>query len=248
MAYYTPSGLPANQTREISAQIRNEYALLAAGFNMLPLPAFLWGGAANFATDTGAANAYVVTNGSAYVTGYYDGLTLNIRALAANTGASTLNLNGLGLKAIVRADGTALQAGDILAGQPFSVIYNNAAGNFTIGITSGIAVNALASATAASASASAASLSAAAAAASEAAAALSAAQASTITANGAPLWVSGTTYTQGYGVYSPLSFQTYRLSVASLLSTVDPSIDTTNWTALGGGSVPDFLLYAQGII
>ena len=91
MAYYTPSGLPANQTREISAQIRNEYALLAAGFNMLPLPAFLWGGAANFATDTGAANAYVVTNGSAYVTGYYDGLTLNIRALAANPLVRTID-------------------------------------------------------------------------------------------------------------------------------------------------------------
>lgn len=65
-------------------------------------------------------------------------------------------------------------------------------------------------------------------------------------ANGATLWVSGTTYAAGALVYSPTNFQTYRKTTASSVSTVDPINDSTNW-ALLGGQVPDFLLMAQGV-
>ncbi len=50
-------------------------------------------------------------------------------------------------------------------------------------------------------------------------------------ANGGQLWVSGTTYAQGYLVYSPLSKRSYRRLVAGA-GTVDPSLDTTNWGIL----------------
>jgi hypothetical protein len=42
----------------------------------------------------------------------------------ANTGAATLNLNGLGAKAIQRNGGIALRSGDIKAGQPYWLLYD----------------------------------------------------------------------------------------------------------------------------
>jgi hypothetical protein len=47
----------------------------------------------------------------------------------------------------------------------------------------------------------------------------------------APAWVSGTTYTQGQVVYSPLNFCSYRRTVTGA-GTADPSLDATNWAAL----------------
>lgn len=41
-------------------------------------------------------------------------------------------------------------------------------------------------------------------------------------------WVSGTTYAQGFQVWSPANYVTYRRKVAGA-GTVDPSADTTNW-------------------
>lgn len=46
---------------------------------------------------------------------------------------------------------------------------------------------------------------------------------------GAQLWVSGTTYSVGVLVYSPLTARTYRRKIAGA-GTTDPSLDTTNWT------------------
>ena len=50
---------------------------------------------------------------------------------------------------------------------------------------------------------------------------------------GAVLWVSGTSYSAGYVVYSPINFQNYRC-IISTSSTTDPSLDSVNWTYLGG--------------
>lgn len=50
--------------------------------------------------------------------------------------------------------------------------------------------------------------------------------------SGAVLWVSGTTYTLGFLVYSPINYQNYRRIIAGA-GTTDPSLDTTNWTAVG---------------
>ena len=52
---------------------------------------------------------------------------------------------------------------------------------------------------------------------------------------GAVLWVSGTSYAVGYVVYSPIDFQNYRC-IQATSGTTDPSLDTTNWVAIGGGS------------
>jgi len=68
-------------------------------------------------------------------------------------------------------------------------------------------------------------------AATNAAASASAAAASAAAAasgSGASAWVSGTNYTLGTCVYSPINFKTYRCKVAGV-STTDPSLDNTTW-------------------
>ena len=63
-------------------------------------------------TDTGAANAYVVTLPMT-LTAYQLGQTVRFKAVNPNTGASTVNVNGLGVINIVGGNNTALQGGEI---------------------------------------------------------------------------------------------------------------------------------------
>lgn len=66
--------------------------------------------------DTGAANAYVVSNLAAF-TAYptSSGLTLDVSIANANTGASTLNVDGLGAKPILGLGLQPLQGGELVA-------------------------------------------------------------------------------------------------------------------------------------
>lgn len=88
-----------------------------------------------YAVDTGAANAYACAPTPA-ITGYTVGLVVRFKAVNANTTASTLAVNGLATKSIVRNDGTsALRVGDILAGQMVNVVYDGT--NFQLVNSSG---------------------------------------------------------------------------------------------------------------
>lgn len=72
--------------------------------------------------DTGVANAYAVaTPWAATLTA---GLELTIKAAHANTGASTLAVNGGAAKAITKTGTTALAGGEISANQIIVVIYD----------------------------------------------------------------------------------------------------------------------------
>ena len=73
--------------------------------------------------DSGAADAYVITP-SPSVGAYEEGQKLVFRATNANTGASTLNANGLGAIAIQTPDGQALSSGAIVAGGYYEVVYD----------------------------------------------------------------------------------------------------------------------------
>lgn len=86
--------------------------------------------AGNYALDTGAANAYVVALDPAIVA-YADGMTVRVKAVNANTGASTLNTGG-GVKSLVSDVGAALAAGDIPSGSIFTATYILAADKFYI--------------------------------------------------------------------------------------------------------------------
>jgi hypothetical protein len=74
--------------------------------------------------STGSANAYALTYGMA-PSAYATGERYAFRASFTNTGAATLNINGLGAKNVRKGDGTtALGANDILVSQIVEVVYD----------------------------------------------------------------------------------------------------------------------------
>jgi hypothetical protein len=105
------SGLqPASQIDTNFANLKNVINDSASGF-------------VNFATDVGGANNYVVTL-TPPPSGYVAGFTIVMLPANTNTGAPTIAVNSLGSVAIVRTDGTAVQAGDIVAGTAIAMTYN----------------------------------------------------------------------------------------------------------------------------
>jgi len=102
---------------------------------------WVWG------TDTGAANAYVVTVPPFIqpLVAYQAGMAVKFKAVNANSGSSgsTINVNGLGTVGLKRAGGAALNSGDIVSGQVLEVVYDGA--NFQmvnyVGISAGSTTN-----------------------------------------------------------------------------------------------------------
>lgn len=80
-------------------------------------------GALAYAADTGEANAYVLSLSPA-LDAYITGMPICFNAENANTGASTIDINGLGTKTIKKNGSEDLSIGDILAGQIVTVIYD----------------------------------------------------------------------------------------------------------------------------
>ncbi len=80
-------------------------------------------------TTTGIVNAYILTPSPA-ITTYADATSFFIKISITNTGASTINISGLGVKAITRPNGVALQANDLIANQVYTIKYNGTAGGF----------------------------------------------------------------------------------------------------------------------
>ena len=85
-----------------------------------------------FFTDSGTANAYVLTPVSPFKSpvssgageGYFNGMIIIFRAGNANSGASTINVNSAGVKNLKKADGTDVATGDILTTRDVSFRYN----------------------------------------------------------------------------------------------------------------------------
>ncbi len=77
-------------------------------------------------TTTGTAAALVLTFTVAPA-GLIKGARYAFFASQTNTGAMTLNVNGLGAKSILQQDGAALAAGQIVTGSAITVIYDGAA-------------------------------------------------------------------------------------------------------------------------
>lgn len=77
-------------------------------------------------TPYGAAtgtDTYAVTLAPA-MTAYETGVPFRVKFANANTGAATLNVNGLGAKALKKAASVALDANDIVAGEIYSLVYD----------------------------------------------------------------------------------------------------------------------------
>jgi hypothetical protein len=75
-------------------------------------------------TNTGgSANAYTASFNPA-LTAYTEGVAIAVKINAANTGASTININGLGAKSIRDPRGNTLTAGKFTAGSIYTLRYN----------------------------------------------------------------------------------------------------------------------------
>ncbi|RII32864.1 hypothetical protein D2A34_21965 [Clostridium chromiireducens] len=71
---------------------------------------------------TSGTNTYAVTNSE--ITAYTDGLTVRVKIGNASTGASTININGLGAKTILDTLGNSITSGGLKAGLPYHLSYN----------------------------------------------------------------------------------------------------------------------------
>jgi hypothetical protein len=74
-------------------------------------------------TTAGSANAYTLTSGLS-LSAYVSGQSFIIKANFTNSGAATLNVDGLGAKSLVKAVSTAVASGDIVSGKIYRVAYD----------------------------------------------------------------------------------------------------------------------------
>lgn len=122
--YFNGESQIARHTKAKSGFINSLIATLAAAFDLLPGKDKLLQNRVTHYADTGTANTCVVTM-SPPITSYVDGLKLRLIVAATNTGACTLNVNGIGARAIKIFDNTDPVAGDLTAGDVIEVVYQS---------------------------------------------------------------------------------------------------------------------------
>ena len=99
----------AAATTATGAQLDANFNSLAAAMNSPLQPA-------NYLLDTGTADNYAVAFGTGIVPTYTAGLMIQMMVLHSNSGASTIDVNSLGAKNILRQSGATLSASDLVAG------------------------------------------------------------------------------------------------------------------------------------
>ena len=76
-----------------------------------------------YGVDAGSANAMIVSLTPA-LREYKAGVAIRVKAAVANTGATQININGLGARNIVHPDGSALAANDVAANEIIELVYD----------------------------------------------------------------------------------------------------------------------------
>lgn len=151
--YYnvTTTFIPGTKAR--SDEVNTEYQGIAAAFDLLPTStAALTTGTATLGTESGSGNGYVLTMPDTRLANA-DGDEIVFLATHTNTGAATANVDTIGAVPLVRADGSAMEANDIVSGLFYVARYDNTNTRFQlIGPSASYLTNAQASASAAAAS------------------------------------------------------------------------------------------------
>jgi hypothetical protein len=132
-----------------SGAVNQRFQAVETAFEQLPAKVKLQQSRVTFIAVTGTnslAGALDTSPGS-----YAAGLRVGFVVANTNSGAATLNLNGLGATAIKRFNGADLSAGDLTAGQVVELLHDGT--NFVLGSASSAGFAAAASAGAAAASA-----------------------------------------------------------------------------------------------
>ena len=88
-------------------------------------------GPGDYQTDTGADGAHYVITTAPVTNLLYNGAAYTFKAAHSSTGAATLNV-GPGAVALVRNDGGALSAGDIVAGTVYACVYDALGNHFML--------------------------------------------------------------------------------------------------------------------
>ena len=126
--YFNHDAPLARHTLARAEELNAKLTAVAAGFDRLPSEAVLKQGRVTHATAAGAADSYHLT--LPYPpTAYTEGMrvTFRVPAGAGNAGASAVNINGLGVKPILRIDGTPPTGGDLPAGGVIDLCYDGTA-------------------------------------------------------------------------------------------------------------------------
>lgn len=120
--FIADAGFDALDNGDLDGLLTNyKAAIQAIAANAVPNSERVHGG-----QDTGTANTIVATVSPAI--GSYDFQALYlIRIAATNSGPSSVNLNGIGARPLVRMDGTQVRAGDVVAGSVVPFVYNGSA-------------------------------------------------------------------------------------------------------------------------
>jgi hypothetical protein len=124
--YFNAPDAPVDFTLARASVIKTLFASIAAAFDKLPAEDALFQGRFNFAVAAGTGNALTATFTPAPAA-YVDGASFRLQLAHTNTAAATLNVNALGAKSILKSDGSAVAAGDLVAGTVQDFTYVNGA-------------------------------------------------------------------------------------------------------------------------
>ena len=121
-AWFNPSAISA-YTLARTSQINGLFTAVQVAFDKLPDPSLIQQNRIGYVVDTGPANALAVAM-PITLASYAAGICLRVKVLNSNTGAATINVDGLGAVAIKRADGSALLGAELLAGSVVDLTYD----------------------------------------------------------------------------------------------------------------------------
>lgn len=136
---FTPSFTPGAKVR--SDAVNAQYLAIEAAFDALPAAVdAITLGKTTFAPETGSGNAYVVTMPNTR-TANADGDEVIFFATHANTGATTLNVDGIGAVTLTDRTGAALVAADIVNGRLYTATYDATNVRFVLDTTLNVVNN-----------------------------------------------------------------------------------------------------------
>lgn len=129
--------LPAEQFVEIATELKNlltSTGQTSSNGDLAQIVKAVAGYAhyGDFYTVGGTANAITLTSvGSLYApTSYVNGMRVRFEAASNNSGAVTINVNGIGVVDLVNGNGSALITGNIVSGVHYEAVYDSSSGDF----------------------------------------------------------------------------------------------------------------------
>ena len=120
---------------ELNNFVQNSGQTLSGGnASQMGVAAANYGSHGDFYTDSGSANAYVLATQASKkgVNAYVDGMRIRFKVGNTNTGASTINVNSLGVKDIKQPGGVALTAGQLTVGDFVTILFNSSSDFFVL--------------------------------------------------------------------------------------------------------------------